>query len=493
MGSIASLFASAFRDFVTDGVPSSGLHEPPKSEIRRIGTLIEAALAAQNLGSVDITHATRAAINADLMHPENAVGLVYADATDANNDLYAKVGASGSGSWTLTTIIHGVFANILASDPTATAGVSTSKAITVKQRADLEKLHDEDLGKFFWQADGMLPSATKDNRVYIMEPGVRIIVDCRPHNDHYRGGNVRRYDDLVRYEMFNIAERWHGLPPGSHIWVINSIWARFKGLWAPHVNFSFNTLDGGNTNTGQLPSTFEPVQFVGNSTDTIAAINAGGGSGPYHGNIGYNSFSLSPDGGPSIRDTMAAFDVIECESLVFDDSWTYKSPDGTPLIAVNGARTFNPSSGNQLGMSMNLAYNSTASQTTFGYAAMMPLRLANRLQSRHDTTGGGGVSAVHTVGVGDGSLKALGRAVRVTGWHTDQPGNCCELSLIDGLSPFRRDGVRDDYADEALALDQAAGPKVYIPTHAASLDSDVETNKTLAINVFYNGVSANGA
>ncbi|BCH32646.1 hypothetical protein MesoLjLc_45760 [Mesorhizobium sp. L-8-10] len=44
MGSIADQFNTAFRDFVTDGVPASGANEPKKSEIRPIGALIETEL-----------------------------------------------------------------------------------------------------------------------------------------------------------------------------------------------------------------------------------------------------------------------------------------------------------------------------------------------------------------------------------------------------------------------------------------------------------------
>lgn len=109
MGNIASQFATAFRDFATDGVASSGPHEVVKEEVRAIGPIIEAAIGNAGLGAlVDVVKATRSDLNADLAHPADTVALVYADATDANNDLYIKVGASGSGSWTLTTILHDI-------------------------------------------------------------------------------------------------------------------------------------------------------------------------------------------------------------------------------------------------------------------------------------------------------------------------------------------------------------------------------------------------
>jgi hypothetical protein len=113
MGTIADVISAAWRDYVTDGVPASGAHEPVKSEIRDIGPVIESAISAVGLsGLADVAYATRAELDADLDHVADSRGLVYADATDANNDLYVKVGASGAGSWTLTTIIHDIIGGL---------------------------------------------------------------------------------------------------------------------------------------------------------------------------------------------------------------------------------------------------------------------------------------------------------------------------------------------------------------------------------------------
>lgn len=107
MGNIAQQFATAFRDFVADGVASSGPHEVVKEEVRAIGPLIESAISNAALGAlVDVVYPTRAELYADLAHPADTVALVYGDATDANNDLYIKTGASGAGAWTPTTILH---------------------------------------------------------------------------------------------------------------------------------------------------------------------------------------------------------------------------------------------------------------------------------------------------------------------------------------------------------------------------------------------------
>jgi hypothetical protein len=109
MGTITDAIAEVWRDYVTEGLPATGAAEPDKSEIRALGPIIEAAMSSVGLaGMVDVAYSTQSALNADLAHAAGTVGLVYADATDANNDIYTKTGSSGSGSWTLTPVLHGI-------------------------------------------------------------------------------------------------------------------------------------------------------------------------------------------------------------------------------------------------------------------------------------------------------------------------------------------------------------------------------------------------
>ncbi|MER9883090.1 hypothetical protein [Mesorhizobium sp. M0118] len=98
---------SIFRDFVTDGVPSSGSNKPKKTNIRAWGTYVEslATLAFTN-GKV---YATKAALSADLVPAANTPALVTSDSTTGNNGLYMKVGATTVGSWTqLTDFVPGM-------------------------------------------------------------------------------------------------------------------------------------------------------------------------------------------------------------------------------------------------------------------------------------------------------------------------------------------------------------------------------------------------
>lgn len=86
--------AEIWRDYETDGVPASGPHKPVKRDVRQHLTMVESMLAQLGLG-----YATKAEIDADLLHPANTLAMVYADSTAANNGVYVKSGASGAGSW----------------------------------------------------------------------------------------------------------------------------------------------------------------------------------------------------------------------------------------------------------------------------------------------------------------------------------------------------------------------------------------------------------
>lgn len=87
-----------WRDFVTEGVPSSGLHQPRKAKIRDWGAFLESLTQAASYGNT-VWFATKALLDADLAHDAETPAVVYADATSANNGIYIKSGASGAGSW----------------------------------------------------------------------------------------------------------------------------------------------------------------------------------------------------------------------------------------------------------------------------------------------------------------------------------------------------------------------------------------------------------
>ncbi|NSZ65160.1 GDSL-type esterase/lipase family protein [Agrobacterium tumefaciens] len=89
---------NVWRDFVTDGVPSSGPNQPNKLDIRRWAAWLENAVVAF-LSNGGVIYATLAEMNADLGHAPNSMAWVLGDPVVANNGIYMKLGASGAGSW----------------------------------------------------------------------------------------------------------------------------------------------------------------------------------------------------------------------------------------------------------------------------------------------------------------------------------------------------------------------------------------------------------
>ncbi|MFN3833723.1 MAG: hypothetical protein ACK4SQ_15975 [Allorhizobium sp.] len=112
---------TVFRDFDTDGVPSSGKRNPKKREIRQLLKGYESLLTT--VGTAANVFLTRADLFATLTRSANTLAWVVSDTTAAYNGIYMKSGASGSGSWSRVADLPYSF--IRASDE----GAGTANAI----------------------------------------------------------------------------------------------------------------------------------------------------------------------------------------------------------------------------------------------------------------------------------------------------------------------------------------------------------------------------
>lgn len=113
-----------WRDFTTDGVPSSGAWKPKKSEIREQQKWLEGAVNA-GLSNGGLIYASKALMDADLAHGANSSAWVIGDTTTANNGIYRKSGASGSGSWSRVADLPYSFVRL------SDVGAGTANAIQV--------------------------------------------------------------------------------------------------------------------------------------------------------------------------------------------------------------------------------------------------------------------------------------------------------------------------------------------------------------------------
>lgn len=105
--SISADAATVYRDNAVADLPSSGPNDPDKAGIRSLFGEVEAAIstvAAAITTGAAIVYATQAAMNADLFHPANTLGLVWNDPNPANDGVYVKTGGSGAGAWNFTSL-----------------------------------------------------------------------------------------------------------------------------------------------------------------------------------------------------------------------------------------------------------------------------------------------------------------------------------------------------------------------------------------------------
>lgn len=98
--------SEVWRDFVSNGIPSSGKHKPSKKDIRAWSTYLESLLGAV-IAAGGKLYTSLAAMNADLTPEAHTPALVIGDPTVGNNGLYVKVGPAGAGSWSRVGDIPG--------------------------------------------------------------------------------------------------------------------------------------------------------------------------------------------------------------------------------------------------------------------------------------------------------------------------------------------------------------------------------------------------
>lgn len=97
-------FAAANGTYVLRATSADGSISEPDitAQIFDLEALAQAIAAGGLASVVSVKYATKSAMLADLAPAANAIALVYGDSTVLNNDLYYKIGAGGSGSWSGT-------------------------------------------------------------------------------------------------------------------------------------------------------------------------------------------------------------------------------------------------------------------------------------------------------------------------------------------------------------------------------------------------------
>jgi hypothetical protein len=111
-----------WRDYNTDGVPSSEEYDPKKADIRAWGTWVESIITAFTANG-GLVYTLRASLDAQLSRPPATMAWVIGDPVVDNNGIYQKIGVEGTGSWNRVADLP--FSFIIASD----VGAGTPNAI----------------------------------------------------------------------------------------------------------------------------------------------------------------------------------------------------------------------------------------------------------------------------------------------------------------------------------------------------------------------------
>ncbi len=97
------------------------------------------------------------------------------------------------------------------------------------------------------------------------------IVKVKPPDSYYSGSYIYNHSDENIYTSFDMRNFQANVPNGAT--ALNSFMATYGYDQLPICNLQFYDLEGINTDTGQVPSTFEPPFFAGNNADPVTGTN----------------------------------------------------------------------------------------------------------------------------------------------------------------------------------------------------------------------------
>lgn len=186
----------AYRNYVTNGVPASGAHEPVKAEIIPLFSVIDQALSSIGMaGSVTVVKSSKSLLLADLAHNANTIALVYADAVPEQNDFYVKTGSSGSGTWNalgllITPALAANIAEAVEAYADIEANLATSQAAAAQAVSAAETAENaSDTAESFANAAGISKvydtkaAATADLAGIAANAYIQVLVDESLGND----------------------------------------------------------------------------------------------------------------------------------------------------------------------------------------------------------------------------------------------------------------------------------------------------------------------
>lgn len=232
-----------------------------------------------------ISKENRASLDADLAHAAGIIAYVTNDSTAANNTVYRKTGASGSGAWTQAAVGPWV----LDDQAISRAAYAMSSEVPV---------HGDDVVAIKVAAD----------RWIIRTPVV--------------GGEAHDYTEFV---MFNMGA-FMGI---THAWSLHSVRASIGGVV---TRFMEQSVAPGNVATNE----FAIKAGTGATLDGTYDFYGFG-----HGLMNYSGLSITVDGGgTNYRDNTPVGTILRGDTIAFAGSYEAKILAGTVIGTVSTGHAF---------------------------------------------------------------------------------------------------------------------------------------------------------
>ena len=375
---------------------------------------LDAALASGSLGTVvTVKKGTLALLTADLAWAAGTIALVYGDSTPANNDLYAKAGASGAGSWSALGIFAAAAQAYVAPQQAAAAASAAAAVVSAAAASSSASLAHAISSLVPLNGQGMVMIRVASDRMIVRVPVV---------------GGLRH--DFAEFELHDAG----AYMSTTHAWGLHSIRGEIDGERQHFVEQS---------RSAGLVSTFEFAMNVGLMSDPFdAAHYTRYGIG--HGQLDYTGCAILVNGaGANLRDDPAG-SIYQGASLTIQSNYNCKLIDGTVIGTVSMSHTFDPT-----GATVSHIHNITASGigNQNSYAAMLPLTGVDRIQP----LGG----AVATIGAYNDSQTNWGAINQFAAWDSRRPNNLVEMILPLGYPGSPPGDWSADTTSQTFLLDKS--------------------------------------
>lgn len=291
--------------------------------------------------------------------------------------------------------------------------------------------------------------------------------------------DYQAHNEVFAATIFDMRNFQANVPNGAIC--LNSFFSHFLLTDSQHCNLQFTELQVTNTtDTGQVPSTFEPPMFVGNYADAVGSyVPRGIGHGYMTGTACSMKVTEGGVDGPNIYNSGITTAATGDKLTTVLTGFITDTP-GNILAGITYTETYEPAATYQAKYQCVYDYSVaeravTAGTVIGGYAFILPMQGVNRCAAYLNgakVISSGGTNGVQTIDLRDGSITTIGICDTVIFWHTLTPNIQTVCTNLTGLGKSCLiDGVAQTAAYASFIHNNSWGPKllgspVYDPSGA---------------------------